>query len=80
MDIAVYYWHTGEFSQTLKDSIASQFLGWNYYSMSRDKADIQQWLNDLERTLINKELTNNNYCYYEVATFMQDKGILKYDP
>jgi len=76
MTIAVRYWLTNEIPTEFKQNIKSYFVGWSYYKMSWNSADIDTWLATTEQSVRSGTLIDNP-IYGDVLQFLVNRGLLK---
>lgn len=76
MTLAVYYWLTKEIPPELKLEIKGYFVGWSYYKMSWNSADIDSWLVTTEQAIKSGTLIDD-LVYGNVLQFMVNRGLLK---
>ena len=74
MTMAANYWLYGSIPDKMKQEIRSNFLGWSYYKMSRDPADIDAWI---AKTVA--DIEGGRICtdpvYDEVHRFLLAEGL-----
>ena len=76
MTLAVHYWLNGSIPTELKQDIKGYFVGWPYYRMSWDPADIDVWLTSTEQAIKSGTLIDD-LVYGDVLQFLVTRGLLK---
>jgi hypothetical protein len=61
MTMAVEYWLTGMIPFVLLQNIKRHFIGWNYYKMSWNEEDIDQWLKLSKELITNANISDPTY-------------------
>lgn len=77
MSIACGFWLTGDIPLARRESIRKQFLGMAYFKMAWNEKAIDDWLDQVERSVRNGTLAAGDEVYGAVLQFLRERGMTK---